>query len=135
MDITEVRAFAASNHRAVLVTTRADGRPLTTPVLCGVDPQGKVVVSTQGASAKVRNIARHPEVALCVLNDGFFGPWLQVDGRAEIVPLPDAMEGLVELYRQISGEHPDWDEFRQAMQDQRRVLLRIDLDAGAGRDG
>ena len=133
MDVAAARAFAAGNPRAVLVPPRPDGRPTATPVLCGTDTEGRLVVSTQEASAKVRNLRRNPQVAVCVLNDGFFGSWVQFDGQAEIVPLPEAMEGLVELYRQISGDHPDWDEFRAAMEEQRRVLLRIEVQAAHGR--
>lgn len=136
MEVDDARAFVARNHRAVIVTLRADGRPHTAPVLCGVDGSGRVVVSTREAAVKTKNLRRDPRVSVCVLNDGFFGEWLQVDGQAEIVSLPEAMDGLVELYRQISGEHPDWEEFRSAMAEQRRVLLRVEVEhAGPGRAG
>lgn len=97
------------------------------PVVCAVDEEGRVVVSTRQTTAKVANIRRRPQVSLCVLDDNFFGRWIQIDGIAEIVPLPDAMEGLVFVYRQVAGEHPDWDEFRSAMQSEERVLLRINF--------
>jgi PPOX class probable F420-dependent enzyme len=93
-------------------------------------------VSTREAAMKVANLRRDPRVSLCVLNDGFFGDWIQVDGTATIVSLPEAMELLVEYYRSLSGEHPDWDEYRAAMERDRRVLVRIDIErAGPDRSG
>ncbi len=121
------RSFLANNHRAVLVTMRRDGRPQTSPVVSALDDGGRMTISTRETAAKVKNIRRRPEVSLCVLSDGFFGQWAQVDGRAVIVALPEAMDGLVALYRQVAGEHPDWDDFRAAMEAERRVLLRIEV--------
>jgi PPOX class probable F420-dependent enzyme len=132
----EARAFVASNHRAVLVTRRSGGGLQTSPVTVGVDGDGKVVLSTREPAYKTRNLRRDPSATLCVFNDGFFGTWLQIDGTAEIVSLPGAMEPLVDYYRRISGEHPDWDEYRQAMRDQQRVLIRVTIDhAGPTRWG
>jgi PPOX class probable F420-dependent enzyme len=124
----DARAFVASNHRAVLVTRRSGGGLQTSPVTVGVDGDGRVVLSTREPAYKTRNLRRDPNATLCVLNDGFFGAWLQIDGTAEIVSLPEAMEPLVDYYRRISGEHPDWDEYRQAMRDQQRVLIRVTID-------
>ncbi len=124
----EARAFVASNHRAVLVTRRSAGGLQTSPVLVGVDGDGKVVISTRETAHKTRNLRRDPSATVCVFNDGFYGAWMQVDGTAEIVPLPDAMDGLVDYYRRISGEHPDWDEYRAAMEQQKRVLIRLTID-------
>ncbi len=124
----EARAFVASNHRAVLVTRRSAGGLQTSPVLVGVDGDGKVVISTRETAHKTRNLRRDPSATVCVFNDGFYGAWMQVDGTAEIVSLPDAMDGLVDYYRRISGEHPDWDEYRAAMEQQKRVLIRLTID-------
>ena len=136
MDPERARAFVADNHRAVLVTARADGRPQVSPVVCGLDAEGWVTISTRETAMKVRNARKRPAVSLCVLSDGFFGPWVQIDGRTEVVPLPEAMEGLVDLYRQVAGEHPDWDDFRSAMERERRVLLRVHVErAGPDRQG
>jgi PPOX class probable F420-dependent enzyme len=131
MDIGQAIEFARTNHRGVLATRRADGRAQMSPIVHGVDENDRVMVSTREPAVKVRNIRRDPQVSLCVMNDAFFGAWAQIDGTAEIVSLPDAMPLLIDLYRQISGEHPDWDEYRQAMVDQRRVILRITA-TGAG---
>ena len=125
MDITTALSFAASNHRAVMATARSDGRPQLSPVTVGVDDDGHIVVSTRETAAKVKNLERDPFVSLCILNDGFFGEWVQVEGRAEIVRLPEAMDLLVDYYRRISGEHPDWDDYRAAMVRDRRVVVRV----------
>jgi PPOX class probable F420-dependent enzyme len=124
----EARKFVASNHRAVLVTHRSGGGLQTSPVLVGVDDEGKVVISTREGAYKTRNLRRDPTVVLCVLSDDFYGRWIQLDGTAQIVSLPEAMDGLVDYYRRISGEHPDWDDYRRAMQDQQRVLIRVSID-------
>ena len=128
----EARAFVASNHRAVLITRRSGGGVQTSPVLVGVDEDGKVVISSSEVLRKVRNLRRDPTATLCVFSDGFFGPWVQIDGTAEIVSLPRAMEALVDYYRRISGEHPDWDDYRRAMRRDQRVLIRVTIDR-AGR--
>jgi PPOX class probable F420-dependent enzyme len=125
----DARAFVARNHRAVLITRRSGGGLQTSPVLVGVDDEGRLVVSTREAAYKTRNLRRDPTAVLCVLADDFFGDWLRIEGTAQVVSLPAAMDGLVDYYRGISGEHPDWDEYRRAMEQQRRVLLRISIDA------
>ncbi len=136
MDLDEARAVVFEQHHAVLATLRRDGTPQMSPVAATVDGQGRVVVSTRQAAFKVRNLRRDPRAWLCVLADGFYGRWVQVGGRARIVELPEAMEGLVDYYRSISGEHPDWDEYRTAMERDQRVLLQIELtSAGPDREG
>jgi PPOX class probable F420-dependent enzyme len=124
----DARAFLASNHRAVLITRRSGGGLQTSPVLVGVDGDGKAVISTREGAYKTRNLRRDPAAVLCVFSDDFFGRWLQVEGRAQVVSLPEAMAGLMDYYRGIGGEHPDWDEYRRAMRQQRRVLLRVSID-------
>jgi PPOX class probable F420-dependent enzyme len=132
----EARAFVASNHQAVLVTRRSAGGIQTSPVTVGVDGEGKVVISTTEATYKTRNLRRDPTATLCVFTDEFFGPWAQIEGTAQIIPLPEAMEGLVDYYRRIRGEHPDWDDYRHAMERDRRVLIRISIErAGPARSG
>ena len=128
MDVSTAREFLREHHRAVLVTSRADGRPQTSPVTAAVDDDGFVVISTRETAMKVHNLRRQPQASLCVLSDEFFGPWVQLDGTVEIVPLPAAMDGLVDYYRRVSGEHPDWDDYRAAMVRDRRVLLRLAIE-------
>ena len=136
MDLDEARAVVAKQHYAVLATLRQDGTPQMSPVAATVDGQGRVVVSTRKTAFKVRNLYRDPRAWLCVLSDGFYGRWIQVGGSVRIVELPEAMEGLVDYYRRVSGEHPDWDDYRAAMEREQRVLLQIELiSAGPDREG
>ena len=125
MDIAAALEFIRTNRNAVMMTRRADGRPQLSPVACGVDRDGRVVVSTRETALKTKNLRRDPSVSLCVLSQGFYGDWIQIDGTAEVVALPAAMEPLVDYYRTVAGEHPDWDEYRQAMVRQGKSLLRI----------
>jgi len=117
--------FLRPRHRALIITSRSDGSPQISPVTYGVDEQGRVVISTYPERAKVRNARRTPRVSLCVLSDEWNGPWVQVDGTAEVLDLPEALEPLVDYFRSISGEHPDWDEYRDAMQRQGKSLIRV----------
>jgi PPOX class probable F420-dependent enzyme len=128
VDRDELLAFLRPRHRAVLMTRRGDDSPQLSPVTYGVDAQGRVVVSTYPQRAKVVNARREPTVSLCVLSDEWDGPWVQLDGAAEVLDLPEALEPLVEYFRSISGEHPDWDEYRAAMARQGKALLRVTVD-------
>ena len=128
MDATGAAEFVATNHRAVLVTRHADGRLQTSPVTVGVDDQDRVVISSRETAYKVKNLERDPRATVCVMNDNFFGAWVQVEGHAEIVALPEAMDLLIDYYRRISGEHPDWDDYRAAMERDRRVIIRIPIE-------
>ena len=119
--------FLGPRHRGLLVTRRADGGAQLSPVTCGVDAAGRIVVSTYPDRAKTRNARRAPEVSICVLSDDWNGPYVQVDGQAEVLDMPEALDALVEYFRCISGEHPDWDEYRSAMLRQGKSLIRIDI--------
>ena len=127
MDIGRAADFLRAHHRAVLATSRSDGRPQLSPVTCTVDDENRVLISTREAALKTRNLRRRPQASLCVFTDNFFGKWVQVEGDVEIIPLPDAMDLLVEYYRSISGEHPDWDDYRAAMVRDQRVIVRITI--------
>jgi PPOX class probable F420-dependent enzyme len=136
MELERAREFMRAHHRAVLATTRSDGRPQLSPVTVGVDDAGRVLISTRETAIKTKNLARDPHACLCVMNDQFFGDWVQAEGTAEIIRLPEAMELLVDYYRRISGEHPDWDDYRQAMKRDQRVIVAITLTrAGPDRSG
>ena len=126
---SELVEFLSSRHRALVITTRADGRPQASPVASGVDAQGRIVISTYPERAKTRNARRDSRVSVVVLSDEWNGPWVQVDGVAEVLDLPEAMEPLVEYFRCISGEHPDWDEYREAMRQQGKSLLRVTIES------
>ncbi|HEY5184439.1 MAG TPA: PPOX class F420-dependent oxidoreductase [Actinomycetes bacterium] len=125
MDLDQARAFVRDHHRAILTTSRDDGSPQMSPVAVAVDDGGHLLVSTRQSALKTRNLRKRPTAWLCVISDGFYGPWIQVEGDVEIVELPDAMQPLVDYYRQVAGEHPDWDDYRAAMEREQRVLLRI----------
>jgi PPOX class probable F420-dependent enzyme len=128
MQADEAREFIATHHRAVLATRRADGQPQMSPVVCAVDDGGSVIISTRETAMKTKNLRRDPRAALCVFSDGFYGSWVQVEGSAEVISLPDAMDSLVEYYRRVSGEHPDWEDYRAAMVRDRRVIVRVSID-------
>ncbi len=136
MEISEALDFVRQHHRGVLATRRADGRPQLSVIVAAVDDADRVVISTREPALKTRNIRRDPQVSLLVFTDSFFGPWVQLDGPATVLSLPDAMEPLVDYYRRLSGEHADWDDYRAAMERDRRVLLQIRVDrAGPDRAG
>jgi len=121
----ELIEFISTRHHAIVMTSRGDGRPQASPVTCGVDDQGRIVVATYPERAKTRNARRSPNVSVLFLSDDFGGPWVQVDGAAEVLDVPEAVEPLVDYYRSISGEHPDWAEYRAAMVTQGKSLLRV----------
>lgn len=117
--------FVRPRHHMVLVTRRQDGRPQLSPVTGGVDQEGRIVISTYPERAKTHNARRDAQVSVMVLSDDFGDAWIQVDGDCEVIDMPDAVEPLVDYFRCISGEHPDWDEYREAMRQQGKSLLRI----------
>jgi PPOX class probable F420-dependent enzyme len=134
MDPEQAREFVRDHANAVLATRRRDGRPQMSPVSVGVDDEGLVIVSTREDAIKTRNVRRDPRVSLCVLKDEFYGGHVQVDGTASILSLPEAMEPLVDYYRRVARkEHPDWDDYRRAMERDRRCLMRIEI-GSAGPD-
>ena len=127
MDLGQAADFLRKHHRAVLATSRADGRPQLSPVLCVADDEGRVLISTRETALKTHNLRRDPRASLCVFTDGFFGEWVQVEGDAEIISLPGAMDLLVDYSRRVAGEHSDWADYRAAMTRDRRVIVRITL--------
>lgn len=136
MDVAAAQEFIRTNHRAVMATFRRDGRPALSPVLVALDDAGRVVVSTRETAMKVKHLRRDPRVAISVFTDRFFGDFVQAEGSAEIVTLPEAMPPLVDYYRSISGEHPDWDDYRAAMVRDQRVVVRFTIErAGPNASG
>ncbi len=125
VDRAGLEEFIRPRHSAVLSTQRSDGSAQMSPVTMGVDPEGAILVASYPERAKVRNIRSRPSASVCVLSDTFNGQWVQVYGTATVVDLPEAVEGLVTYFRSVSGEHPDWDQYRQAMVDQGKVLIRL----------
>jgi PPOX class probable F420-dependent enzyme len=135
MDLDRAREFVRTHHRAVLATRTRSGIQQS-PVLVGVDDEGRLTVSSRETAFKTKNLRADPWAQLCVFTDGFFGDWLYVEGASEVVPLPEAMEPLVEYYRGIAGEAEDWDDYRAGMERERRVIIRITpTKAGPDRQG
>ena len=128
VDRAEMEDFVRPRHRGVLLTTRRDGRPQSSLVTMGLDTSGRVVVSSYPERAKSVNAKRNPAVSVVVMSDEFGGEWMQLDGTAEVLDMPEALDGLVEYFRVISGEHPDWDEYREAMAHQGKCLIRLTID-------
>ena len=124
----ELEDFVRPRHHAVLLTTRSDGGAQLSPVTCGLDSEGRLVVSTYPDRAKAVNLRRRPSGSACVLSDDFGDAWVQVNGTAEVIDPPDSVEPLVEYYRCIAGEHPDWEEYRAAMRDQAKSLVRVTIE-------
>ena len=132
----QVRDFIRRNPRAVLATRRRDGGVQMSPVIAGVDDDGTLSISSRETAMKVLNLRRDPYAAACFLNERFFGEWAFAEGTARIESLPGAMEALVRYYRKVSGEHPDWDDYRAAMQRERRVVIRVTIErVGPQRQG
>ena len=127
MSAAGAQQFLRAHHRAILATLRADGRPQMSPVVCAVDDEGRVLISTRETAVKTRNLRRDPFASVCAFTDAFYGEWVQAEGTAEVISLPDAMELLVDYYRTVSGEHPNWSDYRAAMVRDRRVIVRVTL--------
>lgn len=127
VDLPELLAFIRPRHKAILTTVRSDGRPQLSPVAMGVDERGRIVVSTYPERAKTANARNDARVSVCVLSDDWDGAWVQVDGQAKVLDMPEALEPLVSYYRVISGEHPDWNDYRQAMRRQDKSLIRVTI--------
>jgi PPOX class probable F420-dependent enzyme len=127
MSAERAQQFLRAHHQAVLATTRADGRPQMSPVLCAVDAEGRILISTRETAVKTRNLRRDPYASICAFPERFFGDWIQAEGPAEVISLPDAMDLLIDYYRLISGEHPDWSDYRAGMVRDRRVIVRVTI--------
>lgn len=128
VDREELLAFLRPRHHVIFTTVRSDGSPQHSPVTAGIDAEDRLVIATYPQRAKVRNLRQRATASACVLSDEWNGPWVQLDGSAEVLDLPDALEPLVEYFRVIAGEHSDWDEYRTAMRDQGKSLIRMTID-------
>lgn len=136
MDVQKAQEFLQTNHRGVLTTYRQDGSLQLSPILIGINGDGVGIISSRETAYKVKNLRRDPRASVCVFTDKFYGDWIQIDGMAEILSLPDALEPLVDFYKRVVGEHPDWQDYRQAMEREKRVLIHITIDrAGPNRSG
>lgn len=125
VDLAGLIEFATGKNRWVLATTRSDGRPQMSLVTGTITPSGELLISSYPSRVKVRNAKRNPHVSVAIMGDAFNDAWVQIDGEASVDDMPEAADGLVDYFRAISGEHPDWDEYRQAMADQGKSVIRI----------
>jgi PPOX class probable F420-dependent enzyme len=136
VDLEAARDFMREHHRAVLATRKSGGGVQQTPVLANVDGEGRAIISSRETAYKVRNLRRDRWAQLCVLTNRFFGEWIYVEGRAEVLSLPEAMDPLIDYYKRFPDENPDWDDYRERMRAEKRVLIRITLErAGPDRQG
>lgn len=136
MDLDQARDFIREHHHAVLATRKKDGSVQLSPVLVNVDGEGRAIISSRETAIKVKNLRRDPFAQLCVLTDRFFGEWIFADGSAAILSLPEAMDPLIDYYQRFPDENPDWDDYRERMRREKRVLIRIELErAGPDRRG
>jgi PPOX class probable F420-dependent enzyme len=131
VDRDQLLDFVRPRHRLTLLTVRRDGRPQASPVTGGVDAQERLVISTYPDRAKAANLRRNPAATVLVHSDDWDGPYVQIDGTAEVLDMPgrETEDGLVEYFRCIAGEHPDWDEYREAMRRQGKSLIRVTIDS------
>ena len=135
MDLEAAREFMREHHRAVLATKRSVGIQQS-PVLVNVDGEGRAIISSRETAFKVINLRRDPWAQLCVFTERFFGNWIYTEGEAEVLSLPEAMNPLIDYYKRFPDENPDWDEYRERMRREKRVLIRIALQrAGPDRPG
>jgi PPOX class probable F420-dependent enzyme len=136
MNLDEARGFLREHHHGVLATRGADDHIQQSPVLINIDGEGRAIVSSRETAYKVRNLRRDPWAQACVFTDRFFGRWLYIEGRAEVLSLPEAMDPRIDYYKRFPDENPDWDDYRARMERERRVLIRIELErAGPDRQG
>jgi PPOX class probable F420-dependent enzyme len=136
MDLDAAREFLREHHRGVLANRRDDGGIQQSPVLVNVDGEGRAIISSRETAFKTRNLRRDPWAQVCVFTNRFFGRWIFAEGRAEVLSLPEAMDPLIDYYQRFPDENPDWDDYRERMRRERRVLLRIVLErAGPDRQG
>ena len=130
MDIAKAQDFLRNHHNGVLMTWRKDGSPQMSPITVGLSEDGKAIISSRETAYKVNNLRRDPRAAVCVFTDSFHGGgWTQINGKAEILPLPQALDTLVYLQRQTKGEHRDWPQFHERMTREKRVIIRITIES------
>ncbi len=129
MEISEAKNFLKTAHHGCLVTRKKDGSlqmTLVSPVL-GAD--GNVIITARDNTYKVKNIKRNPQVSLLVYGDKFHGSnYIQIDGKAEVIPHPAAMDIVLDWHRKIRGEPDSWDEIRKKTLAEGRIAIRVNVE-------
>jgi PPOX class probable F420-dependent enzyme len=129
MEIADAQRFLQGNHRACIAVRQKDGWPQMTFVSPGIDLQGRVIITSRGTTYKIRHIRRDPRVSLLIFGEQYSGSkFVQIHGTAEIIELPEAMNTLIFWYKQVRGEHQNWDDYRKQMHDQKRVIIRVNIE-------
>ncbi len=129
MEISEAREFLKNHHRGCLVTRKKNGSLQMTLVSPGLDVGGGAIITARDRTYKIKNIKRNPQISLLVFGDEFHGSnYIQIDGKAEIVPHPEAMDIVLNWYRQIHGEPKSWQEVREKILAEGRVAIRVTIE-------
>ena len=130
IEIDKAKEFLTKHHWGILATRRKNGALQMSPVTVGLDEQGRAIISSRETAYKVNNLRRDPRAALCAITSSFHGEgWVQINGNAEVISLPQALDTLVYLQRQAYGEHKSWPEFHERMARERRVIIRINIES------
>ena len=130
IEIDKAKEFLTQHHWGILATRRKNGNLQMSPVTVGLDDQGRAIISSRETAYKVNNLRRDPRAALCAITSSFHGEgWVQINGNAEVISLPQALDTLVYLQRQAYGEHKNWPEFHERMARERRVIIRIHIES------
>ena len=129
MEIADAQKFLKDNHRACIAVRQKDGWPQMTFVTPGIDEQGRVIITSRGTTYKIKHIERDPRVSMLIFGEQYSGSkFVQIHGSAEIIHQPAAMDGLIHWYKQVRGEHQNWDEYKKRMQNEKRVIIRVNIE-------
>jgi PPOX class probable F420-dependent enzyme len=129
MKIADAQKFLQENHRACIAVRQKDGWPQMTLVTPGIDAEGRVIITSRGTTYKLKHLRRDPRVSMLIFGEQYSGSkFVQIHGTAEIIDLPEAMDMLIYWYKQLRGEHKNWDEYRKQMVDQKRAIIRVKID-------
>ena len=129
MEISDAQKFLRANHRACIAVHQRDGWPQMTFVSPGIDASGRVIITSRGTTYKIKHVRRDPRVSLLVFGEQYSGSkFVQIHGTAEIIELPEAMDTLIYWYKQVRGEHKSWDEYREKMKAEKRVIIRVTIE-------
>src|SRR6266850_2753374 len=129
MEIVDAQKFLQQNHRACIAVRQKDGWPQMTFVSPGIDPQGRVIITSRGTTYKIKHLRRDPRVSMLIFGDQYSGSkFVQIHGTAEIIELPAAMDMLIYWYKQVRGEHKNWEEYKKRMADEKRVIIRVNIE-------
>ena len=129
MDISEAKGFLKGKEHGVLVARKKDGSLQMTLVSPVIGANGDLIITSRETTYKVKNIKRNPQISLLVFGEKFNGSnYIQVDGKAEIIPQPQAMDIILDWHRQIRGEPENWDDIKKKTIAERRIAMRINID-------